>query len=223
VETNESHQWALRYCDDATEVVTAFIGAFLAKQLGVRDYVQQMMLMTPPGISPKMDLAKQMAKLAWIETLEDEDFRVFRMIRTGLLSCPADEDMAKGNLVFQMSYGMALEPDIIHVVAYCEAKRRAKAKEILESVLMVQHAVLTAMRGMPDPLADPEVAGRVEALLQEGEEIFRRIRQIGPIHEPKTLVEAVRRGILDAPALKGFSVARGEAVTVIEDGKCLKE
>ena len=49
VETNESHQWALRYCDDLTEVVTAYIGAFLAKQLGVKEYVQQMMLMTPAG------------------------------------------------------------------------------------------------------------------------------------------------------------------------------
>jgi len=222
VETNESHQWALRYCDDLTEVVTAYIGAFLAKQMGVKEYVQQMMLMTPPGISPKMDLAKQMAKMAWIETLEDENFRVFRMIRTGLLSCPADEEMAKGNLVFQMSYGMALEPDIIHVVAYCEAMRRAKAKEILESVQMVQKATLLAMRGMPEPLADPDIHDRVEELIEQGEEILRKIRMIGPLHEPETLVEALRQGILDAPALKGFSVAQGKSETVIEDGKCIR-
>ncbi len=222
VETNESHQWALRYCDDVTEVVTAYIGAFLAKQLGVKEYVQQMMLMTPPDISPKMDLAKQMAKIAWIETLDDDEFRVFRMIRTGLLSCPADEDLAKGNLVFQMSYGMALKPDIIHVVAYCEAMRRAKSKEIIESVLMVEQAMLLAMRGMPDPLADPEIHDRMEELVQEGEKVLRKIRMIGPLHEPETLVEALRQGILDAPALKGFSVARGQVETVIEDGKCVR-
>ncbi len=222
VETNESHQWALRYCDDATEVVTAYIGAFLAKQLGVKEYVQQMMLMTPPGLSPKMDLAKQIAKMAWIETLEDESFRVFRMIRTGLLSCPADEDMAKGNLVFQMSYGMALEPDIVHVVAFCEAKRRAKAEEILESVMMVQQAVMMAQRGIPDPLADPEVYERAEELLEKGEEILRQVRLLGPLNQPNTLVEAIRKGILDAPALKGFSVAKGAVETVIEDGKCIR-
>lgn len=223
VETNESHQWALRYCDDVTEVVTAYIGAFLAKQMGVKEYVQQMMLMTPPGLSPKMDLAKQIAKMAWIEELEDEEFRVFRMIRTGLLSCPADEDMAKGNLIFQMSYGMALMPDIIHVVAFCEAKRRAKAEEIIESVMMVQQAVLMAQRGLPDPLADSEVKDRAEELLVKGEEILRQIRVLGPLHEPKTLVEAIKRGLLDAPALKGFSVARGEAETVIEAGKCVRK
>ena len=222
VETNESHQWALRYCDDVTEVVMAYIGAFLAKQLGVGEYVQQMMLMTPPTLSPKMDLAKQIAKMAWIETLEDENFRVFRMIRTGLLSCPADENLAKGNLVFQMGYGMALRPDIIHVVAFCEAKRRAKAEEILESVLMVEQAVLMAKRGMPDPLEDPDVHIRVEELLEEGEDMLRKIRAIGPLHEPNTLVEAIQQGILDAPALKGFSVAKGTVETRIEDGKCIK-
>ena len=127
-----------------------------------------------------MDMAKQIAKLTWIETLEDEEFRVFRMIRTGLLSCPADEDLAKGNLVFQMSYGMALKPDIIHVVAYCEAMRRAKAQEILESVQMVQKAMLLAMRGMPEPLADPEIHDRVEELIERGEDMLRKIRMIGP-------------------------------------------
>ncbi|BES66575.1 hypothetical protein SANA_30140 [Gottschalkiaceae bacterium SANA] len=222
VETNESHQWALRYCDDVTEIVTAYMGAFLAKQMGVKEYVQQMMLMTPPKLSPKMDLAKQIAKMMWIESLEDKNFRIYRMIRTGLLSCPADENLAKGNLIFQMSYGMALKPDIVHVVAFCEAKRRARADEILESVLMVDQAVLLANRGLPDPMCDPEVKERVEELLDQGEKIFRKIRAIGPLHEPNTLVEAIKQGILDAPALKGFSFAQGKVETVIEEGKCVR-
>jgi hypothetical protein len=100
VEINESHQWALRNTSDIIEVATAYIASYNAKNLGVKDYVMQYMLNTPPGISFEMDTAKMLAKIELVESLHDQDFRSYRMIRTGLASLSADPDFAKDNCIF---------------------------------------------------------------------------------------------------------------------------
>lgn len=224
VEVNDSHQWELRYAHDAVGVATAFIAAYVAKKLGVRWYVQQYMLNTPPMLSPKMDIAKALAKKELVESLADESFTPYHMIRTGLLSMPADEDAGKGQLVSSMFYGSYLNPHIIHVVAYCEAFRRATSKEIIESVKMVKRAYLQALKGLPDFMVDPDVRARVEQLKEEAMLIVETIRSIDsssnsdPLLQPEVLYEAVKRGILDAPGLESFSVARGKVRTMPVNG-----
>lgn len=123
VEVTDSHQWALRLAHDAVEVATAYLATFFAKRLGVREHVQQFMLETASGISPRADLAKMIAKRELVESLADDSFKVYRMIRTGLMSMPADHNTAMGQIGVSMFYGMALEPHIVHVVAYCESTR----------------------------------------------------------------------------------------------------
>ncbi|HPV63651.1 MAG TPA: methionine synthase, partial [Fervidobacterium sp.] len=154
VEVTDSHQWALRLAHDAVEVASAYLAAFSAKRLGVREYVQQFMLETPSGISPRADLAKMFAKRELVESLEDENFTVYRMVRTGLMSMPADQYSAMGQIGVSMFYGMLLEPHIIHVVSYCESFKRATAKEIIESVKIARRAVNVALRGAFEPLSD---------------------------------------------------------------------
>ena len=105
VEINESHQWALRFCHDAVEVAMAYIVTYNAKKLGVKDYILQFMLSTPSAISPKMDIAKMLAKIDLVENLKSEDFNIIRMLRPGLLSYPADENAAKGQLASANYYG----------------------------------------------------------------------------------------------------------------------
>ncbi|RKX38496.1 MAG: methionine synthase, partial [Thermotogae bacterium] len=130
-----------------------------------------------------------------------------------------------------------LEPHIIHVVAYCEAMKRATSKEIIESVKMVRRAYTLAVKGLPDFLSDPEIKSRVEELLEEAMVIIDAIRKLGkgredPLLDPETLYKAVETGILDAPGLLGFSVAKGKikvstingaVYAVNEEGKILKE
>jgi len=224
VEVNDSHQWELRYAHDAVGVAVAYIAAHVAKGLGVKWYVQQYMLNTPPTLSPRMDLAKAIAKMELVESLADEHFIPYRMIRTGLLSMPADEDAGKGQLVSSMFYGSYLKPHIIHVVAYCEAFRRATSKEIIESVKMVRRAYSEAMKGLPDFAADSGIRSRVNQLKEEAMEIVEAIKALGysadtdPLLNPEVLYEAVKRGMLDAPGLVGFSVAKGEVKTRTIDG-----
>ena len=225
VEINEAHQWALRYAHDAMEVATFYLAAYNAKKLGVRHYVAQYMLTTPPGLSPKFDLAKQIAKKELIETLHDDSFVSYTMIRTGLLSFPTDENAAMGQLVSTMFYGMYLKPDILHIVSYSEAIRRATSKEIIESVKMVKQAMRNAMFGLPDLLSDKEIKNRVEKLKNEAMIIIQAIKELGksfkdPLIEPEVIFNAIKLGILDAPGLKGMSVAKARFDTRIINGAC---
>jgi glutamate mutase epsilon subunit len=137
---------------------------------------------------------------------------------------PADLDAAKGQIGVSMFYGMALEPHIVHVVAYCESEKRATAREIIESVKIARRAINVALRGVSDPLADPWVRSEKERIKEEALQIIDAIKSLGGSDEkllnPEILFEAVKIGILDAPALKGFSVAKGQVRTAVIDGQC---
>ncbi|MBM3212645.1 cobalamin B12-binding domain-containing protein, partial [Candidatus Poribacteria bacterium] len=98
VELNEPHHWSLRGAHDTIYVATSFISAYIAKMLGVRDYIMQLMFNTPPGTSFKMDLAKMLAVIELVEELQDENFSVHRETRAGLMSFPADQNSARGQL-----------------------------------------------------------------------------------------------------------------------------
>ena len=226
VEINDAHQWGLRFAHDALVVADTYIITYIAKKLGVRHYVQQYMLMTPHFLSPKYDIAKNIAMKEIVKSFEDDSFRTYTMIRAGLLSMPADEHMAMGQLVSEMFYGAYLEPDIVHVVAYSEAIERAKAKEIIESVKMVRRALSIARMGLPDFKEDPEIRKRVEWLKEEAMVIVEAARKLGermgsedPLLDPRVLARAVREGILDAMGLMGSGVAPGKVKIDFSEGK----
>ncbi|MBO1264901.1 cobalamin-dependent protein [Proteiniclasticum sp. SCR006] len=223
VEMNESHQWALRYCSDVIEVAISYITAKVAKHLGVKDMVMQYMLANPPSISPMMDLAKMQAKIDLMGELEDDTFHIIRMVRTGLLAYPADMDKAKGLIASTMFYGSFLKPDIVHVVSYSEAVKRATSKEILESIRIVNKSMEIAERGLLENLhEDPTFKERLEYLKSEVRYLLREISKIkdveDPLVDPEVIHLAIKEGLLDAPGLKGFSVAQGNFRTEIHEG-----
>lgn len=223
VEMNESHQWALRYCSDVIEVAISYITAKVAKHLGVKDMVMQYMLANPPSISPMMDLAKMQAKIDLMGELEEDSFKIIRMVRTGLLAYPADMDKAKGLIASTMFYGSFLKPDIVHVVSYSEAVKRATSKEILESVRIVTKSMEIAERGLLENLhEDPKFKKRLEYLKSEVRYLLKEISKIkdveDPLVDPEVIYLAIKEGLLDAPGLKGFSVAQGNFRTEIYDG-----
>lgn len=237
VEMNESHQWALRYCSDVIEVAISVITAKVAKHLGVKEMVMQYMLANPPSISPLMDLAKMQAKIDLMGEEEDENFKIYRMVRTGLLAYPADMDQAKGLISSTMFYGTFLKPDIVHVVSYSEAVKRATSVEILESVRMVKKSMEIADKGLLENIhEDKRFKNRLEFLKKEVRYLLGEISKLkdveDPLVDPEVIYLAIREGLLDAPGLKGFSVAKGNFrteihegyhVTVDDDGKILEE
>jgi methylmalonyl-CoA mutase cobalamin-binding subunit len=226
VELNEPHHFELRESSDVVAVADAFLAAYNAKKMGVRDFISTYMFDLPMGESFDMDLAKQFAKKEIIEGLVDEEFIIHRQTRTGLLRYPADLNAAKGRLATSVMLQMALKPEIIHVVSYVEAHHAASAEDVIESCKIARYVIHSCIEGMPDMSTDLRVQQRKSDLVSEAKVLLNAITRIAPdgtedpLSDPETLGRAVRIGLLDAPHLKGSEIARGAMVTKVINGAC---
>ncbi|KXG74239.1 hypothetical protein AN618_23570 [Fervidicola ferrireducens] len=223
VEVNESHHWSLRDAHDAVGVATAYLAAYNAKKMGVKHYIAQYMFNVPPSLSPRMDLAKMLAKIELIESLQDENFKVYRQARAGLASFPGDLSQAKGQLASSAYLAMAIKPHIYHVVGFCEAHHAATAEDIIESCKIVRGVIRNAFLGLPDMVNDPVVQERKNQLIKEAMVILNAIKQLNPsaedpLSDADTIAKAIELGILDAPHLKGNPAACGKLVTRLLNG-----
>lgn len=223
VEVNDPHHWSLRDAHDTIAVAVAYIVAYNAKKMGVKDYIAQFMFNVPASISPEMDLGKMLAKIDLIESLVDEDFSVYRQARAGLASFPANLYQAKGQLAASAYMAMAIKPHIYHVVGFCEAHHAAKADDIIESAMIVRGILKNEFLGSIDMTKDKNVIMRKDNLISEAKVIIESIKLLNPnvedpLIDPWTLNEAVRIGILDAPQLKGSKIAKGQLKTRMVSG-----
>lgn len=223
VEVNDPHHWSLRDAHDAIAVAVAYIVAYNAKKMGVKDYIAQFMFNVPASISPEMDLGKMLAKIDLIESLVDENFSVYRQARAGLASFPTNLYQAKGQLAASAYLAMAIKPHIYHVVGFCEAHHAAKADDIIESAMIVRGILKNEFLGSIDMTKDKNVLTRKNILVDEAKVIIESIKSLNtnvedPLIDPWTLNEAVRIGILDAPQLKGSKIAKGQLKTRMVSG-----
>ena len=227
VEINEPHNWSLRNAHDTIAVAMAYLSAYNAKKADARHYIAQYMLNTPLGTSPKMDLAKMLAKIELIESLHDHYFVSLRQVRPGLFSYPPDLDLGKGQLASSIYTGMMVKPHIVHVVGFCEADHAATADDIIESCKIARRVIHDCLLGTPNPLDDKEVLTRKNELVKEAQLLIATIRSLGDessidsLIEPVTYVRAVRKGVLDAPHLRNNPIAKGLLRTKMIDGACL--
>lgn len=223
VEVNEAHHWSLRDAHDAIGVATAYLAAYNAKKMGVKDYVAQYMFNVPAFMSPKMDIAKMLAKIELIESLEDDQFKTYRQARAGLASFPTNLDQAKGQLAASAYLAMAIKPHIYHVVGFCEAHHAATADDIIESCNIVRGVIRNTFLGTVDITKDREVQERKQELIREAKIILNAIKSLSPqvedpLTDPDTIAKAIEIGILDAPHLRGNPAACGKLVTKLENG-----
>src|SRR3989304_7567696 len=226
VEVNEAHHWSLRYSPDSIAVAAAYIAAYNAKMMGVKVYISQYMFNTPPETSFTMDLAKMLAKMELVESLHDNNFITISQTRAGLYSYPADFSKSKGQLASSTLLQMQLNPDIVHVVAYCEADHAAKPEDIIESVKITRKVIENYLYGCPDMKSDKRVKDRKAELIADAKLIIDRIKALDrdkkyedPLTSPAVISKAIRIGILDAPPLCGVKAAKGTIRTMILDGK----
>lgn len=226
VEINEPHHWSLRQAHDTIAVASAFWSAFIAKSMGVRHYIAQLMMNTPLGTSPAMDLAKMWAKLTLVESLKDNSFQVIRQVRAGLFSFPVDLDAAKGQLAASAYTSMMLEPAIVHVVGFSEADHAATAEDVITSCKIVRQVIKECRSGIPNPRPDPQIFARKVQLVSDASLLLRVLAELPedntlhPLLNPATYELALKQGILDAPGLKGNPIARGRLQTQMIDGAC---
>lgn len=223
VEVNDPHHWSLRDSHDAIAVADAYIVAYNAKEMGVKDYIAQYMFNVPASISPEMDLGKMLAKIELVESLEDENFKAYRQARAGLASFPSNLYQAKGQLAASSYLAMMIKPHIYHVVGYCEAHHAARSEDIIESAMIVRGILKNEFLGSIDMTKDEKVQERKNSLIEEAKIIIEAIKSlkkndIDPLIDPEVLTEAVRIGILDAPHLQGSDIAKGNLKTRMVSG-----
>ena len=226
LEVNESHHWSLRDAHDTVAVTAAFLAAYNAKKMGITHYVAQYMFNSPAQTSPLMDLAKMLAKIELIESLHDENFTSIRQTRTGLACLSPDPDVAKGQLSSSCLFQMTLEPKIVHVVGFCEADHAATPPDIIESAKITLGIIKNFSLGAPQILDDPRIKERKEELVEETKYLLQALKNLAadkvkdPWTDPKTLAQAIHKGLLDAPHLAGNPYATGKVHTQIRDGAC---
>jgi len=218
VEVNESHQWSLRDAHDSLAVTMAYLAAYNAKKVGVRNYVSQFMFNTPPETWPNMDIAKMMAKLEMIQSLEDETFTVYREVRAGIAHFSPDPSVAKGQLAASALISLAMKPHILHVVGFSEGDHATGYEELIESCKIVHGVIQNGLNGLPDFMADPVILARKEQLKAEAKVILDAITFIGskvqdPHSDPKTVATSIELGILDAPHFRGNPFLKGDILT----------
>jgi len=168
LEINDPHQWQLRNSTDDLLVTDHVIAGVVALNMGIRDYVMQMMYDLPPGASGLNDLAKFQAAYELIEPLtRHHDFHIIKETRGGLSDFPPNLDRAKGHLAVSTYWQMYIEPDIVHVVSFSEAHHEAKAQDVIESCDIVKQVFDDFYRDdRPDVWSDPRLLNRKQELKQ---------------------------------------------------------
>ena len=227
LEVNESHHWSLREAPDSVAVAAAFLAAYNAKKTGTKHYVAQYMFNTPAGTSPSMDLAKMLAKIELIEALHDKNFSSIRQTRTGLARLCTDPAIAKGELAASSLHQMAIKPEIIHVVGFCEADHAAIPSDVIESAKIVQGVISHFASDSTSMLNDPRIKERKKELVREARLLLQAIGNLpsGKVEDtwcdPATIARAIKIGLLDAPHLCGNRHASGRVYTQIREGACV--
>lgn len=226
VEINEPHHWGLRDAHDVIAVAMAYISAYNAKKLGVKNYVAQYMFNNPNGLSFSMDLAKIMAMIEMVESLHDETFITYRETRAGLALFHADESVAKGQLATSTFMQMVVKPHIMHVVGYCEADHAAKAEEVIESCKIVKGVIRHALEDGYSIEKDERILARKAELVKEAKVLLEFIRtEYGeyddPLSNAEVICDCVKKGYIDAVHILKNEKYRGNLKTIIKNGMCL--
>lgn len=226
VEVNEPHHWGLRDAHDVIPIVMAYISAYNAKKLGVKDYVSQYMFNNPNGLSFSMDMAKVLAMIDMVETLQDEKFHIYRESRAGLALFSADEGIAKGQLAASTFMQMTIQPHIMHVVGFCEADHAACANEIIESCKIAKGVIRHTLNDEFSIEKDSKILERKEELLAEAKVLLDFIKEEysysrDPLADTDVLCDCIKKGYIDAVHITKNQKYTGTLETRIKDGKCL--
>jgi hypothetical protein len=227
VEINESHHWSLRDGPDVVAVAMAYISAYVAKKLGVKQYFAQYMFNNPSFTSTPHDIAKIVAQNILVKSLEDENFRTYRQVRAGLAHFSVDTDVAKGQLGMATAMMMAFNPHIIHIVGFTEADHAASASEVIESVKIVRGVIRNASAGVANLFADPAVKQKAQKMFFDAQVLLGAMKLLGEsmssadgLADPQVIAKAVSGGLFDAPHLCGQVCAAGLVRTLPKDGGC---
>lgn len=212
LETNVPHHFAFRGCDDITYIISAYLGAKIAKKNKIKTFILQNMLNTPRSTWGVQDLAKSRAMLNIVRELEDDTFKVLLQTRAGLDYFKPDINIAKIQLAAVTAMMDDIEPsnlyspEIIHVVSYSEALFLATPDIINDSIKITRQA-LSDYRNLKrykiiSNIYNEEIVNRTSKLEKSARTIIKYMENyIDNLYTPEGLYIAFVSGWLPVPAL----------------------
>lgn len=211
LEPNVPHHFSFRGGDDVTYIISAYLAAKTAKNIGIRHLILQNMLNTPKYTWGIQDIAKGRAMLRIVRSLEDNNFKVSLQTRAGLDYFSPDMEKAKVQLAAITAMMDDIEPDnpnspeIIHVVSYSEAIRLATPPIIEESIKITLGALKDyrfkkSLGIMYDTQNSDEIRERFEELYEESRKAILILESEFPdLYTAEGLYRVYELGLLPTP------------------------
>lgn len=236
-EPNIPHHFAFRGTDDVSYIVSAYLAAKTAKQIGIRYLVLQNMLNTPKSTWGVRDLAKSRALLRIVKNLEDKSFKVIFQPRAGLDYFSPDINKAKIQLAAVTALMADIEPEvkyspeIIHVVSYSEALFLASPDIINESIQITRAALkhyseFRKKYFINDIISSKELLAESVELYEESNILIRDMeKNIENLYTSDGLYKVFKMGYLPVPFLwesrEEFSNAVNWSTGIIKGAVCV--
>lgn len=188
VEMNDPNQWSSRLAHDTLIVTSYALIASVMAVCGVKDMVFQMQFNKPKETGDYGDLAKMMAGMEIAKKLTSYvKPNIIRETRAGIEHLSPNMNMAKWQLARTTLLQMLLQPQVIHIVSYCEANYAARPEDIIDSSRLIRRAIRVFNENKSDILSAVEwdiVNERKSYLLSETEYLLHRIAKFNPRYIP---------------------------------------
>ena len=217
VEMNDPNQWSSRLAHDTIIATSYALICAVMRSCGVKDMVFQMQMNKPKEVGDYADLAKMGAGLELIKLLRHPGQNVFIETRTGIESLSPDMTKAKWQLGRSTLLQMCMNPQIIHIVSYCEANYAARPADIIDSSKLIRRAVNVFRKHELDirkELDNPVILERRNHLVNESKYLLDRIAKEHPDYTPVKTVQDLfpyisDPGVLSAAVEKHIFTAPG--------------
>ncbi len=220
VEMNDPNQWSSRFVHDTLFVVDYALIASIMYDAGVKDMIFQYQFNKPSETGDFADLAKMTAAKEIVEALRPagNNAKIFMESRAGVEHFSTDLKLAKYQLARTTLLQMILNPDVIHLVSYCEADHAATAEDVIESSKIVRRAVSVFKENeqeLKKTLSHPVVLQRKEYLLKQAKYVLDNIMKLSGqyykgikcneyykcLSDSKALIETMRIKLMSAPGI----------------------
>ena len=151
-EMNDPNQWSSRLAHDAIFVTSYCLISSVMYNAGVDNLIMQCQFNKPAVTGDYADLAKFITVQELVEELRPigNKARILYECRGGIEHFSSDLKKAKFQLARTTLLQMIINPEILHLVSYCEADHAATAEDIIESSKILRRAVKLFNKHRPD-------------------------------------------------------------------------
>lgn len=222
VEMNDPNQWSSRQAHDTIIVSSYALIAAVMTMCGVKNMVLQMQFNKPKETGDYADLAKMCAGLEMAKRIcqfSKIPINLITETRTGIEHLSPDFEYAKWQLARSTILQMCMEPQVIHLVSYCEANYAARPEDIIDSSQLIRRAVEIFRENKSDIdkyLQSQILRERMDFLINESSYLLKEVAKLNIKYQPylytidqltpylgdaDTIAESIERKIITSPGI----------------------